>query len=653
MVLMFLLAVAGVVIAVDLVIATIYMWSLNDFALPAGTKPGLAVLYRHVPRELYWGGAALTAAIIFIVSIVNVGKLAGGGAAVAEMIGARRVPSDTRDALERRFVNVVEEMAIASGVRVPAVYVMDEERGINAFAAGWDVSNSVVAVTRGTLETLTRDELQGVIGHEFSHILNGDMRLNIRMIGVLAGIVFIGSIGEFVMRSVRESRDSKSSGGIFVVGLALFIIGYVGLFFARLIKAAVSRQREFLADASSVQFTRNPDGIAGALDQIRSSTSGALIANRYAEEMSHMFFGQGIRVWLGGLFDTHPPLEERIRRVRPGFQPSAYRSRRAAAAPPPAAGVGEAVGPAAGFAAGAAGAVPATGRRGGDLGTAWGRTAGESAKLVGTVSGDKIDYAARLLASLPEPLHEALRNADGARAAMIALLLARQDDVMQQQLAVLDAAGLGSLGARAKELATHTRNLGPAFHLPVVDLALPAVKAASDGMKRELIRALEKLIGADRRLSLHRFVVLTLVRDQLAPKPKGGATGSRKIADLRAEALTLLSLVAHAGVRADATGERQEYVHTALRAGAKELGLGDAAGAPEEIVLAQAAKALEMLKSLAPLQQAILVKGLFAAVTADGTIRLAEAELMRLVGAVLDCPLPPLLETLDPATLAA
>jgi len=256
-------------------------------------------------------------------------------------------------------------------------------------------------------------------------------------------------------------------------------------------------------------------------------------------------------------------------------------------------------------------------------------------------------------ASLPGQLHEAVRNADGARAAMIALLLARQDDVMQQQLAVLDAAGLGSLGARAKELATHTRNLGPAFHLPVVDLALPAVKAASEVMRQELIRALEKLIGADRRLSLHRFVVLTLVRDQLAPKPKGGATGSRKIADLRAEALTLLSLVAHAGVRADATGERQEYVHTALRAGAKELGLGDAAGAPEEIVLAQAAKALEMLKSLAPLQQAILVKGLFAAVTADGTIRLAEAELMRLVGAVLNCPLPPLLETLDPATLAA
>jgi len=214
------------------------------------------------------------------------------------MVGARLVPSNTADPLERRLRNVVEEMAIASGVRVPEVYVMDDERGVNAFAAGWDVSGAVVAVTRGTLETLTRDELQGVIAHEFSHILNGDMRLNVRMIGVLAGIVFISSIGEFIMRSMRGSRDGK--GGLVLAGLALFIIGYVGLFFARLIKSAVSRQREFLADASSVQFTRNPDAIAGALDQIRSSGAGTLIANRYAEEMSHMFFGAAVKVRLGG-----------------------------------------------------------------------------------------------------------------------------------------------------------------------------------------------------------------------------------------------------------------------------------------------------------------------------------------------------------------
>jgi Zn-dependent protease with chaperone function len=310
LVLMYALAVIGVILAVDLVIGGIYAG--NFVYEPPGKALTLGARLRAVPSSLYAWGALGTALVVFAVSGWSVLQLASGGKAVAEMIGARRISPDTRDPLERRLRNVVEEMAIASGVRVPAVYVMDGEEGINAFAAGYDVSDSVVAVTRGTLETLNRDELQGVVGHEFSHILNGDMRLNIRMIGVLAGIVFIGSVGDFLMRSQRNVRDSRASGGIFAAGLALLVIGYVGLFFARLIKAAVSRQREFLADASSVQFTRNPDGIAGALDQIGLAAAGALIRDRHAEDMSHMFFGQGIRVRLSGLFDTHPPLEERI-----------------------------------------------------------------------------------------------------------------------------------------------------------------------------------------------------------------------------------------------------------------------------------------------------------------------------------------------------
>jgi Zn-dependent protease with chaperone function len=567
------------------------------------------------------------------------------------MVGARRISPETRDPLERRFLNIIEEMAIASGVRVPSAYIMDGEQGINAFAAGWDVSGAVVAVTRGTLQTLTRDELQGVIGHEFSHILNGDMRLNIRMIGVLAGIVFIGSIGGFIMRSIGQSRDRKdsASGGIFAVGLALFIIGYVGLFFARLIKAAVSRQREFLADASSVQFTRNPDGIAGALDRIRAST--ALISNRRAEDLSHMFFGQSIKVWFGGLFDTHPALDERIKRVHPGFQPSKYRTKRETEAPQPAAGADTAFGRAAGF-AGSAG--QSEGRRVADVGAAWGRSAGESARLVGTVDGAKVDYAARLLASLPMQLREDLRNADGARAALVALLLAPKDDVMQQQLEALRAGGSQALAERAKATAPLVRRLGPAYHLPVVDLALPALKAAPSEARQELIRALEAVIQADRRVSLHEFVILTLVREQLAPKGKPGASGSMKIGQLRSEAAAVLHLVAHAGIRADAAGSRDQELQAALRAGATEMGLGEAGvAAPAGVTSESAGAALEALKALAPLQKAILVKGLFAAVTVDGAIRIAETELMRMVGAVLDCPLPPLLESVDPATLAA
>ena len=652
MVLLFFAAVVGVVLAVDLVLAVVWVWGSSEFnAVEPGRAPGLGALIAAVPGQIYVWGAVVTAALIFLVSTVNVTRLAGGGEAVAKMISARRISPETRDPLERRLLNVVEEMAIASGVRVPGVYVMDGEQGINAFAAGWNVSGAVVAVTRGTLETLTRDELQGVIAHEFSHILNGDMRLNIRMIGVLAGIVFIGSIGRFVMRSVGQSRGRKdsASGGIFAVGLALFLIGYVGLFFARLIKASVSRQREFLADASSVQFTRNPDGIAGALDRMRASTT--LISNRYAEEMSHMFFGQGIKVWFGGLFDTHPALEERIRRVHPGFQPSAYRKKREAGVAVAAADT--AFGRAAGFAGAATAAATPEGRRVADLGTEWGRSAGESARLVGTVDGAKVDYASRLLASLPQGLREDLRSPEGAHAALVALLLAPSEEVKRQQLEALRDSAPQALIERAGATATLMQGLGPAFRLPLVDLALPAARNASAAAKEELLKALEAVIHADRRVSLHEFVVLTLVREQLAAKAKSSAFGSRKIAELKSDALALLSLVAHAGVRVDATGDREQALRAALNAGAKEMGLTDAAGAPAELSLAAAAKALETLKTLAPLQKAVLIKGLFAAVIVDATIRLAEAELMRLVGAVLDCPLPPLLESVDPATLAA
>jgi Zn-dependent protease with chaperone function len=625
LVLLFAAAVLAVIAAVDLVLGSLYVWNA-DFYAPAGQAPGFVAMLKAVPAPIYFVGALATGALILFVSLVNVARLAEGGVAVAKMVGARRVAPGTGDVLEQRLRNVVEEMAIASGVRVPEVYVMDGERGINAFAAGWEVSGAVVAVTRGALETLTRDELQGVIAHEFSHILNGDMRLNIRMIGVLAGIVFLASVGEFLMRSMRGSRDSK---GLVLVGLALFVIGYVGLFFARLIKASVSRQREFLADASSVQFTRNPDGIAGALDQIRACAAGTLIANRYAEEMSHMFFGRSVRVWWSGLLDTHPAVEERIRRVHPRFEPASYRATRRMAVPP---------------APKPLDARPA-GRRLGDLGATWGRTPAQSAALVGTVDAGKVDFAVRLLGALPAPLREKVKSAEGAAAIMIALLLAEPREAMARQVAALTE----PLAARVKEVEPLTRRLGVAFHLPVIDLALPAMKTAPLAARNELLAALEAIVNADRRVSLHEFAVLALVREQLSPVSRAPQT--RRLAEVKVEAATILALVAHAGTRVDATGAREAAVLAAMHAGAAVMGIPERAAVALSVDLANAA--LTALRSLAPMEKGVLVKGLFAAVTHDGTIRVAEAELMRVVGAVLDCPLPPLLEALDPATLAA
>jgi Zn-dependent protease with chaperone function len=597
MVFLYALAVIAVVAAVDAVLGVAYLWATEEL---------------RVPRALYVLGAIGTLAVILAASLVHIFRLRSGGEAIARMVGARRVAPDTRDPLERRLVNVVEEMAIAAGSRVPAVYVMQEESGINAFAAGYDVSNSVVAVTRGALQALNRDEMQGVIGHEFSHIVNGDMWLNLRMMGVLGGIVFIGAIGEFMMRASGRASDRKgSAGGIFLAGLALMAIGYIGLFFARLIKAAVSRQREFLADASSVQFTRNPSGIAGALDQIRASSAGTLIANRYAEDMSHMFFGRAVKVWFGGLFDTHPPIDERIKRVAPAWHGD-YRSQRAPTARAPA------------------------GERAGDQAQAWGRSPAQSAALVGTLDAANVDYARRLIERLPGALREALQKKEQAPAAVVALMLAASGEPMKQQLAAARAAGATALADAARALAPAATALGPEFRLPVVDLALPALKSASSEAQREFLAALEAVIQADRRVSLHEFVVLTLARSQLQPSPRPAKT-DRAVSQLREEIMLILSLVAHAGNDAA----------SAFRAGATQLGFPpEGLVRRESLSFPAATGALERLRALAPLAKAELVAALFATVTSDGKIRVSEAELMRLVGATLGCPVPPLFDSL-------
>lgn len=630
----FLIAVACIVVAINVVVAAAWLWAgVGD------DGPG------PVPGALFLVVSLATLGMILGVSFFKMAALRiGGGAAVARMVGARRVDPASRDPLERRLLNVVEEMAIAAGTRVPAVYVLDEEKGINAFAAGYDVSSSIVAVTRGTLETLTRDELQGVIGHEFSHIVNGDMSLNLRMIGVLAGIVFLGAVGGFVMRST-EGR-SKEAGALFLAGVGIYAIGYIGLFFARLIKSSLSRQREFLADASGVQFTRNPEGLAGALDQIRSSTS--LVVNRHAEDVSHLFFGQAVKMGFESLFATHPPLDERIRRINPRFQRVDYRGRRAeeGAATPAAPDA------AMGFAGEGASAPMGPEARAADSGKAWGRSPRDSAALVGSVDDRKMEAARRLLAAIPESVRERLREPEGAAATVVALLLAHNDDVMKTQLEAITNAGVARLATAATAVHSDIRRLGPAYYLPVVDLALPALKLAGEEAQLRLLMAVQAVIHADRRVSLFEFVVFTLLRWQFAKPAPPTPPKYKSLVDVQPEVLFLLSLMAYAGGRRGP--EAQAQTEKDFLAGAKEAGLGDSAPLPRNALgLDKAGEALARLRELAPMPKAVLVKALFATVTADGTIRIIEAALMRTVGAVLDCPLPPILEEADPASLAA
>lgn len=285
------------------------------------------------------GGMLLLPMLTLLRSLLEVWRLSAGGKVLAERIAARRVAPNVADPLERRLFNVIEEMSIASGVTMPSVWVMDTETAINAFVAGHDAADSVIVVTRGALDSLNRDELQAIIGHEFSHLLNGDCKLNIRMIAALAGIDILGKVPGLLIWPLTEVEGSLWQklwfflswyvlvpiGWIFLLaGLLLWPIGAVGRFFARLIKASVSRQREFLADASSVQFTRNPTALAGALTQIEASGQGTLIRHRYAAALSHLFFGQAVKVWWQWLFATHPTFKERISLSCPGFDSQAY-----------------------------------------------------------------------------------------------------------------------------------------------------------------------------------------------------------------------------------------------------------------------------------------------------------------------------------------
>ena len=310
------------ILAVICMIAGIYL--VVVLALATQTKGDQAVAINLFDPVILGIVALSVISVVGCGSLYKVAELRGGGESVASMLGGRRLPPNSRDPAERRILNVVEEMALAAGTPVPPVFIIDEP-GINAFAAGYTVDDAVIGINRGTIETLNRDELQGVVAHEFSHILNGDMRMSIRMIGVLHGIQLLALIGFYILRggaygsAVRSNRDNKGAGWIILVAIGVIVIGAIGLFFARIIKASVSRQREYLADASAVQFTRNPDGIAGALKMIGASQYGSVMESPQAEVASHMFFASMFKTNFGGLFATHPPLDKRIRQIEPRF----------------------------------------------------------------------------------------------------------------------------------------------------------------------------------------------------------------------------------------------------------------------------------------------------------------------------------------------
>jgi Zn-dependent protease with chaperone function len=531
----------------------------------------------EVPWRLLAAIAGVVGGCILGVSACRLWQLREGGPVVAELLGARGIDPGRCNPTERRLLNVVEEMAIAAGVPVPPLYVMAHEQAVNGLVAGHSPNEAVLIMTRGAMDKLSRDELQGVVGHEFSHLLNGDMVLNLRLAGLLAGLTWLGEQGQkLVYAAARQARglprERRGAGAVLaVIGALMAFIAFPGTLAAAAIKAAISRQREFLADAASVQFTRNPEGIAGALDSILALPAHTAVLAARAEGLAHMFFAPAVAHRWG--FATHPPIGERIYRAHPRFQREDYRATRHGRVREVAVLDG-----------------------GGNVVKHVRAGAPEVLASVGRPTARHVDFGARLLARLPPPLREALHSAQQAQLAMLAL---------------------GGFTGKGGELDAQVKALAREHMLTLADLAVPAIKSQPQEARDAFLAEFARRVESDRRVTLREFVLLTFLRQRLregAGQPI--ATRYRRLAEVEEDLRVVLELLARA---------------SGGRAGGE---------APSAAALGAA---LERLRQLAPFEKPRVLKACLETAQADGQIGLAEGELVRMVAATLDCPVPPLL----------
>ena len=574
--------------------------------------------------------------IVLLGSTFKIAALSKGGESVAEMLGGMPVDPNTNDPDQRRLLNVVEEMAIASGVPVPRVYLLREEKGINAFAAGYTPGSAVIAVTQGCLKELTRDELQGVIAHEFSHILNGDMRLNIRLIGIIAGILIVGVIGRVIVRgsSSRRFRSSGKKGGgggaIVIMGLIIMIVGYIGVFFGKLIKSAVSRQREFLADASAVQFTRNPSGIAGALRKIGSGQAGSRINNVHADEASHLFFGNGLAKPFLNLLATHPPIKERIRRID-----SSYAADDKKLVLKESVIDQESLAP--GVSSFASKVYPVSGEPDRVI-----LPPEELTSIVGSPQPQHIDFAARLLSDLPSKVGEAMREPFVARAVIYCLLLNREESVRKRQLELLREKADPAVIRETEMLMPVIDTIDTGYRLPLVDLAIPAIKLLSPGQYESFRKNVKNLVEADKKISLFEYTlqrVLIRYLDPVFKKIPPPPVKYHVIDQVQVECLILLSILAWRG------NDETFVAEESFRRGIAELNIE---GKPslldrQKCGLNALDSALDRLALSSPQIKKKVLKACIASISADSIITVDEAEILRSVADTLDCPIPPII----------
>ncbi|MET0061246.1 MAG: M48 family metallopeptidase [Candidatus Thiodiazotropha endolucinida] len=613
LVLLFLLAVVIIVITIDAVLLLLFGNALSD---TAGASQTLSGFLTDNSAILLFGSGG-TGAAIGLASLFRSASLRDGGGTVARQMGGVPVEADPKDPLRQRLRNVVEEIAIASGVPVPEIYIMEQESGINAFAAGYSPSDAAVAVTRGTLESLNREELQGVIAHEFSHIFNGDMRLNIRLIGALFGIMILAIAGRRILSSARFSSSSKNNGGgaIILFAAALTAIGYIGLFFARWIKAAVSRQREYLADASAVQFTRNPQGIAGALKKIAAHSQGASLT-RDSEEIAHMLFGQGMRATL---FATHPPIIGRIQRIEPGFREQELgeiakrmlrRSRREAERE--------------------AAATQASAKRA----PFDPRTIIEG---IGRPGWEQIVAAAALAATLPESLVSAARSTEWAPELLLCILLDKEESIRDQQLFAI-ARRLGAESeTQVRYLMTSAMPIQPEQRLPLLEIAFPALKRRPVEFIHRLLDTVTEIVHLDGKIEVFEFLLAKVISLHLtdALNPAQSHTGgNRTLAD---QAQAVRDVIA---ILADHGHKESELIHRSYENGINCIGLEHLPMQRPTDWVKTLDMALDQLDDLKNKEKERLITALMETILTDTQVATEELELLRAIGSALHIPLP-------------
>ncbi|MEW8029738.1 MAG: M48 family metallopeptidase [Candidatus Thiodiazotropha sp.] len=613
LVLLFLLAVVIIVITIDAVLLLLFGNVLNDTAATSQTLSGF--LTNNSAILLFGSGG--TGAAIGLASLYRSASLKDGGGTVARQMGGVPVEADPKDPLRQRLRNVVEEIAIASGVPVPEIYIMEQESGINAFAAGYSPSDAAVAVTRGTLESLNREELQGVIAHEFSHIFNGDMRLNIRLIGALFGIMILAIAGRRILSGARFSSSSKNNGGgaIILFAAALTAIGYIGLFFARWIKAAVSRQREYLADASAVQFTRNPQGIAGALKKIAVHSQGASLA-RDSEEIAHMLFGQGMRTTL---FATHPPIVERIQRIEPGFREQELgeiakrmlrRSRREA-------------------------------EREADASQATAKRAPFDPRTIiegiGRPGWEQIVAAAALAATLPESLVSAARSTEWAPELLLCILLDKEESIRDPQLFAI-ARRLGAESEKqVRYLMTSAMPIQPEQRLPLLEIAFPALKRRPVEFIHRLLDTVTEIVHLDGKIEVFEFLLAKVISlhltDAINPA-QSHIGGNRTLVD---QAQAVRDVIA---ILADHGHKESELINRSYENGINSIGLEHLPIQWPTDWVKTLDRALHQLDDLKNKEKERLITALMETILTDTHVTTEELELLRVIGSALHIPIP-------------